>query len=210
MGIGAETFSISIHAPREGSDFSHWTYSGRKDISIHAPREGSDGHQRAGYSPGKISIHAPREGSDSAAPAPVEYAEVFQSTLPARGATFYLQVLHFRNGDFNPRSPRGERLVAQGLFNDPDAISIHAPREGSDVSSSGGTSCRTYFNPRSPRGERHALVVQFPVEEMISIHAPREGSDPTLRPLWGLCWHFNPRSPRGERPPAGPLLGRAP
>ena len=57
--------------------------------------------------------------------------EVFQSTLPARGATF-----------------------AQNFENNQVLISIHAPREGSDV-----RFCARYarvgdFNPRSPRGER--------------------------------------------------------
>ena len=40
-------------------------------ISIHAPREGSDAvEQRTDPSGGKISIHAPREGSDPGAAAP--------------------------------------------------------------------------------------------------------------------------------------------
>ena len=78
--------------------------------------------------------------------------------------------------DFNPRSPRGERLI----YDTDDAvwteISIHAPREGSDVQSI-----------------RRVLL------RGISIHAPREGSDlsETLS-LLGIH-HFNPRSPRGER-----------
>ena len=83
--------SISIHAPREGSDnlqsaFMRCT-SGflstlpvrgatqgidvtlyKLDISIHAPREGSDGSRKfAAPLEITISIHAPREGSDTAA-----------------------------------------------------------------------------------------------------------------------------------------------
>ena len=57
-------------------------------ISIHAPREGSD--RLAARDPdlsGAISIHAPREGSDKAG-VPINVAkELFQSTLPVRGAT---------------------------------------------------------------------------------------------------------------------------
>ena len=37
-----EHFSISIHAPREGSDQIDAIYNLLANISIHAPREGSD------------------------------------------------------------------------------------------------------------------------------------------------------------------------
>ena len=58
--------------------------------------------------------------------------QLFQPTLPARGATKYghFSALHQQN--FNPRSPHGER---------------HAPVIVSSVG--------THFNPRSPHGERH-------------------------------------------------------
>ena len=56
---------ISIHAPREGSDFEQIQTGMSYQISIHAPREGSDmttwwWSRRSS----RISIHAPREGSD--------------------------------------------------------------------------------------------------------------------------------------------------
>ena len=79
---------ISIHAPREGSD--RHDRRGRSaifGISIHAPREGSDIVIDERCVQTIISIHAPREGSD---PAPLTLTQsgfVFQSTLPARGAT---------------------------------------------------------------------------------------------------------------------------
>ena len=57
-----------------------------------------------------ISIHAPREGGD----APVT-------------------VSRYAPADFNPRPPRGGRLVSAILKSVADtAISIHAPREGGD------------------------------------------------------------------------------
>ena len=56
--------SISIHAPREGSDAVGRIKFDPPLISIHAPREGSD-ILRPFYPGGDyISIHAPREGSD--------------------------------------------------------------------------------------------------------------------------------------------------
>ena len=56
-------------------------------ISIHAPRTGSDGRRRQHPKEGKISIHAPRTGSDALMMVYVSPRTLFQSTLPARGAT---------------------------------------------------------------------------------------------------------------------------
>ena len=78
-----------------------------------------------------ISIHAPREGGDAAyfdgAPEP---------------------------SDFNPRPPRGGRLMSVKAI----------------------ISCR-YFNPRPPRGGRLEKRFKEFLAEQISIHAPREGGD---------------------------------
>ena len=80
----------------------------------------------------------------------------FQSTLPVWGATTFAQRLPLPHFDFNPRSPCGERRAGQsnpvyptGDFNPrspcgerpgrrrssilTEAISIHAPRVGSDL-----------------------------------------------------------------------------
>ncbi len=125
-----------------------------------------------------ISIHAPREGSDKRRLGADKVNRKFQSTLPARGATYWTSCvtaklkisihapregsdagylfINQNMGDFNPRSPRGERrwtrthsqtrrrfqstLPARGATrNGQDlrgvrgCISIHAPREGSDT-----------------------------------------------------------------------------
>ena len=103
--------SISIHAPRGGSDFLTVPNTGLgEEISIHAPRGGSDviDHSTPG-SQMTISIHAPRGGSDME------------------------QIAHLQpHGNFNPRSPWGERRL--WIFIRPlrGGISIHAPRGGSD------------------------------------------------------------------------------
>ena len=89
--------------------------------------------------------------------------DAFLSTLPARGATMPLPVWATQLLDFYPRSPRGERPEpAQHRAGQPD-ISIHAPREGSDMLEGWGG-----------------------LEEHISIHAPREGSDDS-QPFKGNC-----------------------
>ena len=104
--------------------------------------------------PPRISIHAPREGSDVVVASGQTAVTVFQSTLPARGATRDRSHGERANAYFNPRSPRGERLrlwanvrsaqrfqstlpargATGGVYktDDPRNISSHAPREGSD------------------------------------------------------------------------------
>ena len=81
--------TISIHAPREGGDFSQGL---DVDIKIHfnprPPREGGDATiLRNEYEDGLISIHAPREGGDYLKQKYGISKVQFQSTSPARGAT---------------------------------------------------------------------------------------------------------------------------
>ena len=79
-------------------------------------------------------------------------------------------------------------------------ISIHAPRTGSDVIWVSVWARRYYFNPRSPHGERRARNVASLQHWRISIHAPRTGSDAkSLGGAAGAAKDFNPRSPHGER-----------
>ena len=191
---------ISIHAPRMGSDMAEHGHVRR---ARHFNPRSPDG-ERLEFLPCfdsrvLISIHAPRMGSDPA------------RQNQRRGGT-----------DFNPRSPDGERLsltVVQSVGSifqstlpgwgatravvravPKVAISIHAPRMGSDL----------------------APAIRLRVPAGISIHAPRMGSDyacwlsarfhPVFQstlPGWGATTpatatatptgHFNPRSPDGER-----------
>ena len=106
----AGVFPISIHAPREGGDRSSPFPLPKFIISIHAPREGGDFHELNLDWIVEISIHAPREGGDfrpdlfkatdrdfnprpprgGRLPAGMTIFAVteFQSTPPARGATW--------------------------------------------------------------------------------------------------------------------------
>ena len=78
----------------------------------------------------------------------------FQPTLPARGATSQPLRRFQRGNHFNPRSPHGERHVHGHhlLF-------------------------FCHFNPRSPHGERRWCGGRNRVSGDISTHAPRTGSD---------------------------------
>ena len=78
-------------------------------------------------------------------------------------------------------------------------FSIHAPREGSDVSHFRPFRIPQLFNPRSPRGERPAQPQPTLTRWHFSIHAPREGSDLKMPQMQTHTEFFNPRSPRGER-----------
>ena len=79
-------------------------------ISIHAPRMGSDQWEDTKSALHfLISIHAPRMGSDVAANNAFNDLSAFQSTLPAWGATAQLLKVTLPIVYFNPRSPHGER-----------------------------------------------------------------------------------------------------
>ena len=126
---------------------------------------------------------------------------IFQSTLPARGATWdYISEaygayisIHAPRTGSDPQ-PRERGITTKG-------ISIHAPRTGSDKSS---RICLDIhipnFNPRSPHGERLTPVARWKSVIPISIHAPRTGSDGKVCADSARYGYFNPRSPHGERP----------
>ena len=106
-------------------------------ISIHAPREGSDIRLTPKVTLRyEISIHAPREGSDIFSTLAALVNISFLSTLPARGATGTSRSVPRGVTYFYPRSPRGERQVVADAIHQSIDISIHAPREGSDGTSS--------------------------------------------------------------------------
>ena len=74
------------------------------------------------------------------------------------------------------------------------AISIHAPREGSDAGPRFDVH-RLAISIHAPReGSDEALKLQR-IGIRISIHAPREGSDTHFPVICSLPRNFNPRSP---------------
>ena len=144
---------ISIHAPARGATRVCGRRRQHPKISIHAPRTGSDVGRCQGSGVVRISIHAPRTGSDSMQLAPSFHHFLFQSTLPARGATG-MKSKHPIPKKFQSTLPaRGATLqkISTGKM---ELISIHAPRTGSD-----------------------ATRIPVDTHSIISIHAPRTGSD---------------------------------
>ena len=165
----------------------------------------------------------------------------FQSTLPLRGATdsswlegreFHISIhapltgsdpgklqLLNRAGNFNPRSPYGERPtsnVSSQRVTDFNPRSPYGERPGIYIRAEE----LQYFNPRSPYGERPTKLdlsgnwlefqstlplrgatrssQQQRIFNPISIHAPLTGSDSSYRTSFSWTAYFNPRSPYGS------------
>ena len=90
-------------------------------------------------------------------------------------------------------------LLAQQLVH--VLISIHAPREGSDVHTPAGGPCRAgNFYPRSPRGERLRPVLVLIVGPVHFYPRSPRGERPSSATSMASGSNFYPRSPRGERP----------
>ena len=229
--------------PARGATVHRQAGQQQGNISIHAPRTGSDFQAvDASSNVGLISIHAPRTGSDAQGQGHPEHHAQFQSTLPARGATEAVLRLLGQRGFQSTLPARGATSYIDGMAyvrvfqstlpargattpcvasSKVTAISIHAPRTGSDDQRTGAVkghhdfnprsphgerpvrllsahSRRTYFNPRSPHGERP----RFPIGTSPAMHFnPRSphGERPAWSPTAAACGDFNPRSPHGER-----------
>ena len=126
---------ISIHAPRERSDFIFYCFC--KDIqrfqSTLLVRGATVNHQ------------------------PGVSAFLFQSTLLVRGATKLFGGNISVKLNFNPRSSWEERRELSNIFFSAAFISIHAPRERSDDSKTNGKDDKKYFKPRSSWEERRKI-----------------------------------------------------
>ena len=135
----------------------------------------------------------------------VTQREEFQSTPPARGATFAIRLLTLprivsihtprEGGDFFPpvvcasyslvsiHTPREGGDIDEIYQNKLSNVSIHTPREGGDWWSRNFRLLFMGFNPHPPRGgrrRRHSAHRRF---QVVSIHTPREGGDLFFRAL---------------------------
>ena len=146
-------------------------------ISIHAPREGGDGKRKPCYC-GKVLFQStpPARGATYLPVLDGFHAPLFQSTPPARGATTTEAKIFHAAPLFQSTPPARGATSRPCRQHMPRFISIHAPREGGDCSLPSGLTVARNFNPRPPRGGRRA-VGAVPQSKEISIHAPREGGD---------------------------------
>ena len=120
-----------------------------------------------------ISIHAPRTGSDALVASSGQFCNLFQSTLPARGATGQAPHDNRAEADFNPRSPHGERLCANFCYKRRTQFQSTLPARGATISGLNGR-----------------------MVDVISIHAPRTGSDGFFRRWHGQGQHISIHAPR--------------
>ena len=169
-----------------------------------------------------ISIHAPRGGSDVDDEGRAWVYRDFNPRSPW-GERLILPFKDFGHIDFNPRSPWGERPslswircpapifqstlpVGGATPSGPFAagfgfISIHAPRGGSDFSTSIRSGSSPDFNPRSPWGERLPGTSMVQGIDHISIHAPRGGSDGNIGVTTSQEMIISIHAPRGGSDP---------
>ena len=156
VGLGATMLKISIHAPREGGDFTQEEYDYLKSrFQSTPPARGATPSSRRSWDSTLISIHAPREGGDAGGRGQRPRLLEHFNPRPPRGGRLHAASFAIRRKHFNPRPPRGGRPHAGPSGRKPGSISIHAPREGGDSYGAG-------------------LIRSTPP---ISIHAPREGGD---------------------------------
>ena len=146
--------SISIHAPRAGSDFNAAKSMVEQSISIHAPRAGSDPAYIATASKDTISIHAPRAGSDQTA------------------LTNWARMIHF-----NPRSPCGERQIPRPCQRKGDAYFNPRSPCGERRTVFRRLDYPMIFQSTLPVRGATELAAAAAIITTISIHAPRAGSD---------------------------------
>ena len=148
-------------------------------ISIHAPRMGSDAsNSPCWFRCQEFQSTLPGWGATSASSRACPSVILFQSTLPGWGATDSHTVT--ASGSIFQSTLPGWGATEprhNGLHG--SAISIHAPRMGSDYSSVPAVS-GTVFQSTLP-GWGATLHQRAQGDKMkISIHAPRMGSDPPL------------------------------
>ena len=168
--------TISIHAPREGSDGADLAAKRiNYDFNPRSPRGERPASACSRAETREFQSTLPARGATLILPASACCGQ-FQSTLPARGATLDWAGRGRDRSNFNPRSPRGERHHPLSLLSFIRIISIHAPREGSDRIGT-GMSSTSYISIHAPREGSDVMADYIAQRIIISIHAPREGSD---------------------------------
>ena len=106
----------------------------------------------------------------------VTHPELFQSTPPARGATSNTnQPTHTKEFQSTPPA-RGATKAHYSLRLDAP-VSIHAPREGSDLHLLVPGAMVGLFQSTPPARGATSTPANSTTNTIVSIHAPREGSD---------------------------------
>mgnify|MGYP000930769132 CR=1 FL=1 len=137
----------------------------------------------------RISIHTPREGSD-VTDKRLGFKEKDFNPHSPRGERLANIFSMLRRSDFNPHSPRGERLRARGRP-EPNAIF-------QSTLPARGATARNSMQWLSTSGFQSTLPARGATPDVIFCHKPVKFPIPWERT--DTIIHFNPHSPRGERP----------
>jgi hypothetical protein len=130
-----KSVSVSIHAPHTGSDdtqCSHRVTLCFNPRSPHGERRFPSVPHALNLVSGHVSIHAPHTGSDVVQLWPVSPVNMFQSTLPTRGAT-RAAFVHDADSAVSIHAPHTGSDIGEYRLPVPYAVSIHAPHTGSDA-----------------------------------------------------------------------------
>ena len=217
----SEAAHVSIHAPRAGRDMM-WmaTVPRRRCFNPRAPRgarlaaqyrflcadgfnpRAPRGARLAGADTGTrsraVSIHAPRAGRDTCDGACRFHRSRFQSTRPARGATFH-QLIHRGRGIVSIHAPRaGRDTIPSVLLTSTTLFQSTRPARGATCAAADGAEGDT-VSIHAPRAGRDAILKLRIAPGVVSIHAPRAGRDPRHAGRCQDSGGFNPRAPRGAR-----------
>ena len=128
------------------------------------------------------------------------YSFWFQFTHPGRGATGSPRVGCIKDNQFQFTHPgRGATADVTKEVDQISQVSIHAPREGCDITSTELDQNHEPFQFTHPG--RGATIGELAVIELpsVSIHAPREGCDQSSALLLRTSRGFNSRTPGGVR-----------
>ena len=117
---------------------------------------------------------------------------------PARGATNFNNLENAVGRLFQSTLPRGERLLAQNQYYNPQIFQSTLPR-GERLNDRKDTNQYNSFQSTLPRGERRELYCTLEHTMYISIHAPARGATSTPSFLRFRGKIFQSTLPRGER-----------
>ena len=145
-------------------------------ISTLAPREGSDCIIQALAIIINISTLAPREGSDSNSPSSLQLSNNFNPRSP-RGERLGFCCCACDRGLFQPSLPARGATKVSFILTKSGTISTLAPREGSDIDRGRSHIDEAGFQPSLPARGATRIPLDVPKATYISTLAPREGSD---------------------------------
>ena len=128
-----------------------------------------------------------------------ERDSLFQSTLPARGATVYAKLLRNKYSHFNPRSPHGERRARLNKIASILPFQSTLPARGATLCRYGDLQARQFQSTLPARGATESAMDKLLAKTFQST-LPARGATKREVTSASKSGNFNPRSPHGERP----------